>query len=104
VGHQHDRRRRFAQEQLERLARRNVEVVGGLIQQQQLAGVTPSRASSRRERSPPDSLSMGLKTSSPRNRKRAKYERAGPISTPDTASSASSTVAPGMDAWRTCAR
>ena len=51
----------------------------GSSRSSRFAGATPSSASSSRERSPPDSSLTGLKTSSPRKRKRARYERAGPV-------------------------
>ena len=41
-------------------------------------GWMPSRASSSRDRSPPESARTSLKTSSPRNRNRARYPRASP--------------------------
>ena len=67
-------------------------------------GWMPRMASSSRERSPPDSARTSLSTSSPRNRKRARYERASPSVTGMTAVSASSTVVPGRAAPRSWAR
>ena len=52
---------------------------------------TPSSASSSRERSPPESSATGFWTSSPRNRKRARYDRAAPGVTGAAARRASST-------------
>ena len=78
---------------LERLAALEVEVVGRLVEDQDVGVASATRiASDSRRRSPPQSPSSGLSTSSPLNRKRPSSARAWLGVSPVRLTAASSTV------------
>ena len=77
VGDEQQRAGERLQRVLERLARLEVEVVGRLVEDQDVGVATATRiASDSRRRSPPLSPSSGFSASSPLNRKRPSSERA----------------------------
>ena len=82
---------------LERLAALEVEVVGGLVEDQDVRLEWTRIASASRRRSPPDSPASGFSASSPENRKRPSSARALPGVSPVARCAASSTVPVGSE-------